>query len=207
MQQMDLIGSDMGDIKKMADAVVDAILKGGSVYYYSRYYVGLATEALGRRGGLALNRTDWEGNKNFKASPKNVVIMGLCTPDDPIDLKHLDVYKRSGMRVFSIGPSTRYGNVPAGRTVPKETSIHVGRLRNLWPLRHSRIQPAGLPHLRPGDEPDLLGASDGSRRGHHTPHRQRPRCVLLRRGRGRQRAQRAHPSALRQTGILRKYEV
>lgn len=126
MQQIDLIGSDMGDIKKMAEAVVDAVLKGGKVYYYSRYYVGLATEALGRRGGLALNRTDWEGNKDFKPSPKDVVIMGLCKPDDEVDLKHLDVYKKAGMKVFSIGPSTRSGNVPSGRTVPKETSIHVG---------------------------------------------------------------------------------
>jgi hypothetical protein len=52
--------------------------------------------------------------------------MGLCKPDDEVDLKHLDAYKRAGMKIFSIGPSTRNGAVPSGRTVPKETAIHVG---------------------------------------------------------------------------------
>jgi hypothetical protein len=99
------------------------------VYYYSRYYAGLATEALGRRGGLALNKTVSDDNdpKNFKGTSKDVMIMGLSKPDDEADLKHLDEFKAMGMKIYSIGPATRDMKVPAGRTVPKETLLHAGR--------------------------------------------------------------------------------
>jgi uncharacterized phosphosugar-binding protein len=129
MMQIEMIGAEMGDIRRIAAAAVDAVLGGGSVYYYSRYYVGLATEALGRRGGLALNKTvsDDSPPKNFKGTSKDVMILGLSTPDDPVDLKHLDGFKAMGMKLYSIGPATRNVNVPQGRTVPKETMIHVGR--------------------------------------------------------------------------------
>lgn len=127
MQQMEMIESDLGDIRKIAVKAVDAILGGGNIYYYSEYYSGLATEALGRRGGLVLNRTTWEGNANFAGTSKDVVVMGICRPDSDIDLKHLDMFKKIGMKVFSIGPATRDGNFPSKRSVPQETLLHVGR--------------------------------------------------------------------------------
>ncbi len=129
MDAIDMIGAEMGDIRTIAKAAVDAVLGGGSVYYYSRYYAGLATEALGRRGGLALNKTvsDDNGPKNFKGSSKDVMIMGLHKPDDEVDLKHLAEFKAMGMKLYSIGPATRDMKVPAGRTVPKETLLHAGR--------------------------------------------------------------------------------
>jgi len=134
MDQIEMIRGEMGEIRKAANTIVDVILSGGSVYYYSRYYVGLATEALGRRGGLALNKSDWEGNKNFKGSRKDIAIMGLCKPDDEVDLKHLDVYRKAGMKVFSMGPETRNGAIPKGRTVPKETDMHLGRIADTYGL-------------------------------------------------------------------------
>jgi uncharacterized phosphosugar-binding protein len=129
MGQIEMIGAEMGDIRRIANAAVDAVLGGGYVYYYSRYYVGLATEALGRRGGLVLNKTVSDDNppKDFKGTSGDVMIMGLSKPDDEVDLKHLDEFKAMGMKLFSIGPATCNVDVPAGRTVPKETLVHVGR--------------------------------------------------------------------------------
>jgi hypothetical protein len=136
MGQIGMIEAEMGDIRRIANAAVDAVLSGGSVYYYSRYYEGLATEALGRRSGLVLNRTVSDNNppKTFKGTPKDVIIMGLSKPDDEVDLKHLDQFRAMGMKLFSIGPATRNMSVPAGRTVPKETLIHVGRCCDTYGL-------------------------------------------------------------------------
>lgn len=127
LQQIDMIGAEMGDIREIAGTAVDALLSGGRVYYYSQYYSGLATEALGRRGGLALNKTTWEGDQNFDGNSKDIVIMGICRPDSDVDLKHLDQFKKAGMKIFSIGPATRDGNYSEKRTVPKETLKHIGR--------------------------------------------------------------------------------
>jgi uncharacterized phosphosugar-binding protein len=134
MDQIEMVKGEMGEIRKAAKAIVDVVLSGGSVYYYSRYYAGLATEALGRRGGLALNKSDWEGNKNFKGARRDIMIMGLCKPDDEVDLKHLDAYRKLGMKVFSLGPETRNGRIPQGRTVPKETDMHLGRIADTYGL-------------------------------------------------------------------------
>ena len=53
--------------------------------------------------------------------------MGLCKPDDEVDLKYLNQFKAAGAKVYSMGPATRNGIVPKGRTVPKSTILHVGR--------------------------------------------------------------------------------
>jgi uncharacterized phosphosugar-binding protein len=134
MQQIEMIGAEMGDIKKIAAAAVDAVLSGGTVYYYSRYYVGLATEALGRRSGLMLNKTIADDKRTYKLTPKDVVIMGLCKPDDEVDLKFLDKFKTAGAKVYSMGPAVRNGRVPEGRTVPKSTILHVGRCCDTYGL-------------------------------------------------------------------------
>ena len=38
------------------------------------------------------------------------------------------------MKVFSIGPMTRDTKIPEGRTVPKETYIHLGRMCDTYGL-------------------------------------------------------------------------
>jgi len=135
MQQVEMIGGEMGDIRKIAKAAVDAVLSGGSVYYYSRYYVGLATEALGRRSGLMLNKSIADEPKYpAKLTAKDVVIMGISKPNDEVDLKYLDQFKASGAKIYSMGPATRDGKVPDGRTVPKSTILHVGRCCDTYGL-------------------------------------------------------------------------
>ena len=54
--------------------------------------------------------------------------MGVYKPDDEVDLKNLDEFKRRGMRVASIGPLTRDFKIPEGRTVHKETEAHIGNM-------------------------------------------------------------------------------
>ncbi|MHB9027413.1 MAG: phosphoheptose isomerase family protein, partial [Candidatus Latescibacterota bacterium] len=134
MDQIEMVKGEMGDIRRAASAIVDVVLSGGSVYYYSRAYAGPATEALGRRGGLALNKADWEGNKEFKGTRKDIAIMHLNKPNCAIDLKHLDVYRKAGMKVFSLGPEARDGRIPDGRTVPKETDMHFCRIADTYGL-------------------------------------------------------------------------
>ena len=53
MRQLEMVGMELGDIRKMAGIVVDTLLAGGNVYFYSRYPESLAYEATGRRGGFA----------------------------------------------------------------------------------------------------------------------------------------------------------
>ncbi len=134
MQQIEMVRGEMGEIRKVANEVVDVLLSGGSVYYYSRAYAGPATEALGRRGGLAFNKADWEGNKNFDGGPKDIVIMHINKPDCEIDLKHLEKYRKAKMKVFSLGPEARDGRVPEGKTIPKLTDMHFCRIADTYGL-------------------------------------------------------------------------
>ncbi len=60
--------------------------------------------------------------------------MGIWEPDDDVDLKYLDVFRQQGVKVASIGPMTRDVKVPDGRTVPKETDVHVGRMFDTYGL-------------------------------------------------------------------------
>ena len=122
MLQIEMIGAELGDIRRLAELAVDSILDGGKVYCYSRYRNSLCVEGHHRRGGLALTRglcerdgklTLLDGG-DFSGSSKDLVIMGLWEPDDEVDLKYLDVFLRHGVKVASIGPMTRNIIVPEG---------------------------------------------------------------------------------------------
>ncbi len=141
MSQIDMIGSEMGNIRKIARMAVDSVLAGGKVYCYSRYRNSLSAEGQTRRGGLALTRGlhRFDGNEvdqgklvsygeEFKGTKNDLVIMGLFQPDDAVDLESLDTFRKQKMKVVSMGAMTRDIKVPEGRTVPLETDIHVGRM-------------------------------------------------------------------------------
>jgi len=141
MRQIEMIGAELGNIRQIARMAVDSVLSGGRVYCYSRYSASLSVEATTRRGGLALTQGIHEENgrlvyqgKEFKGTSKDLVIMGIFTPDDPADLKYLDRFKKYGMKTASIGPMTRDIKVPEGRAVPKETDVHVGRMCDTYGL-------------------------------------------------------------------------
>ena len=138
MRQMDMIGSEYGSIREIARMAVDSVTGGGKVYCYSRYRNSLAAEGQTRRGGLALTRglhydddgadlVDMMGDE-FDGDKKDLVIMGLFQPEDEYDLKALDTFRKRKMKIASIGPMTRDLKSPAGRTVPKEADVHVGRM-------------------------------------------------------------------------------
>jgi len=99
-------------------------------------------EASYRRGGLILTRGvfDKDGeissfdSDTFSGSSKDCVIMGISKPDDEIDLKHLDTFRKYEMKISSMGPMTRDIKIPKGRTVPKESDIHVGRMCDTYGL-------------------------------------------------------------------------
>jgi len=132
IREMELIGAELGDIRKVASMAVDTLLNGGTVYYYSRYDYTFMTEATGRRGGPVF--ADRISDGNIKGTPKDCVIMGIYKPDDEADLKNLDEFKKIGMRVASIGPITRNFEIPEGRTIHKETEVHVGRMMDTYGL-------------------------------------------------------------------------
>lgn len=141
MQQMEMIGMELGNIRQIARMAVDSVLSGGKVWCYSRYRDSLSIEAQTRRGGLGLTRgIDEQNGKivsfegDFKGTPKDLVIMGIYQPEDDHDLKNLDLFRKSGMKVASIGPITRDIKIPSGRTVPKETDVHVGRMCDTYGL-------------------------------------------------------------------------
>ncbi|MDP2984422.1 MAG: hypothetical protein Q8O92_13980 [Candidatus Latescibacter sp.] len=133
MMQYEMIGMEMGNIRKMAGMVVDSLLAGGKVYFYSRYHQAMNDEANGRRGGFAFANGLSDGNTP-KGSSKDCVIMGTYKPDDEADLKNLDLFKKLGMRAASIGPVTRDVKIPQGRAVFKETEVHVGRMTDTYGL-------------------------------------------------------------------------
>ena len=135
LRQLEMIEAEMGDIRTIAEMAVDAVLSGGKVYCYSRDRNALAYESQTRRGGLALTRGlyDEDGalsvfGEDFQGTSKDIVIMGIQSPDDPVDLGHLDTFRRHGLKVASIGPMTRGLKIPGGRTVPKEADVHTGRM-------------------------------------------------------------------------------
>ena len=143
MLQIEMIGAEAGEMRRIAEMAVDAVLAGGNVYCYSRDREALAVEAQTRRGGLAMTRGLFEvdgalksyngewldtNDGKFIGRDKDLVIMGIFQPDSATDLKYLDKFRKSGMKVASIGPMTRDTVVPEGRTVPKEADVHVGRM-------------------------------------------------------------------------------
>lgn len=144
MAQMELIGAELGAMRKVAKMAVDSALSGGRVYGYDRYG-GFAAETRGRRGGLLLtqgvspdaegNLTDWNSWAGKETpSSKDLIIMGLSKPDDEVDLRCLDAIRAIGAKVVSIGPMTRNNKIPEGRTVPKETDVHLGFMCDTYGL-------------------------------------------------------------------------
>ena len=144
MSQIEQIGSELGNIREIARMAVDSVLSGGRVYGYDRYG-GFAAEARGRRGGLVLTQgmtadndgnisgwNSWAGKET--PSPKDLIIMGLSKPDDEVDLKVLDTIRKIGAKAVSMGPMTRDNKIPEGRTVPKETDVHVGIMCDTYGL-------------------------------------------------------------------------
>ena len=132
MRQFEMIGMEMGDIRKMAKMAVDTILSGGNIYFYSRYPESLAYEATGRRGGLTCSRAIFDGH--IEGTAKDCVIMGTYQPDDEADLKNLEKIKSMGMKTASIGPVTRDAKIPEGRIIARETEVHVGRVMDTYGL-------------------------------------------------------------------------
>ena len=130
MLELDLIGAELGNLRKIASMVVDTLLEGGKTYFYSRYGESLAAESHWRRGGFsfALGISD----NNIAGSDKDCVVMGIYEPDDEADLRNLDEFKKRGMRVASLGPISRDFTIPEGRTVHKETEAHIGRMTDTY---------------------------------------------------------------------------
>jgi len=63
-----------------------------------------------------------------------MVIMGTTRPEDPVDLKSLDIFRGCGMKIASLGPITRDGRLHDGRAVYKESDVHVGRMTDTYGL-------------------------------------------------------------------------
>jgi hypothetical protein len=137
MNQMELIGAELGTIREIASMALDSHLSGGRIYIYSRFS-SLAGDANRRRSGLSILRgitmrngrlVDGQKNTEFtEGTSRDCVIMGVLKPDDPVDLKNLELFRKRKMKIASLGPMTRNLFVPDGRTVPKETDIHAGRM-------------------------------------------------------------------------------
>ena len=140
MRQLDLIFADFGKIRKIASMAVESVLNGGTIYGYSLQN-SVYGEASTRRSGLVMTQgvkgaelDTKEKRNNFKGTDKDFVIMGITKPDDKTDLEFLDLFRKRGMKVASIGPMTRSAKVPEGRTVPKETDMHAGRMCDTYGL-------------------------------------------------------------------------
>jgi uncharacterized phosphosugar-binding protein len=140
MQQIEMVFAEFGTIRKIAALAVETVLGGGKIYGYSKYN-SIAGEADSRRSGLTITQgvygshLDTEAKrKAFQGTSKDIVIMGITKPDDEIDLAMLDKFKSLGMKVASLGPMTRSIQVPKGRTVPKESDIHAGRMCDTYGL-------------------------------------------------------------------------
>ncbi|MHB9030414.1 MAG: phosphoheptose isomerase family protein [Candidatus Latescibacterota bacterium] len=134
--------NEMDRVRRMAEMALHTVLRGGRVFFYSRHEPFLCAECYARRGGLGLTYGVYgppdkltlfddpiqQGKLDlqFRPTEKDVVIMGVVKPDDPDDLAALELFRKAGMGVAAIGPKTRGGVVPSGRTVPKEADVHAG---------------------------------------------------------------------------------
>ena len=148
MRQLRAIETEFGTVNRIADMVVAAILAGGKVLNYSRYRNSLCVEAINRRGGLLLNRGLFNGEKGLEAirerpgddpkappaSEKDIVIMGIYQPDDPVDIKNLHEIRKYGAKIVSIGAASKDGVIPSGETVPSLSDAHLGMMSNTWGL-------------------------------------------------------------------------
>jgi uncharacterized phosphosugar-binding protein len=142
LRQYELLGAEYGSIERIARMAADTVLAGGHVWCWSRDSDSLAYESTTRRGGLAITRgvfRDEDGEfqgirRAFEPREGDLAIIGTYAPDDPVDLDALDRFKAWGMKTASIGPMTRGGRIPEGRTVAAETDVHVGRVSDTYGL-------------------------------------------------------------------------
>ncbi len=148
IEQQTRLEDEFAALDEIATMAVHANLTGGTVYVYSRHERNLCGEATVRRGGLSMTFGVYGppgdlrlmddplqrgvADLSFRPTEKDIVIMGIAAPDDPDDLASLDRFRQAGCGVASIGPVARGGVVPAGRTVPKETDIHVGGMADTY---------------------------------------------------------------------------
>ncbi len=150
VKQQRALENEFDAIDRIATMAVHATLTGGRVYVYSRHERNLCGEATVRRGGLSMTFGVYgppeklmlmddplqQGlvDLSFRPTDKDIVIMGISGPDDPDDLASLDLFKKRGVGLASIGPATKNGVAPSGRSVPKETDIHIGGMADAYGL-------------------------------------------------------------------------
>ena len=127
ISQINQIKAEIGTVNAIADKAVDTILNGGKVYVYSKYWASLSIEANTRMGGLTMFKpVDSDVHKEYKGTDKDFVIMGIYQPEDEVDLTYLKKFRKPESKVACIGPATREGKFPSGKTVPSEADYHVG---------------------------------------------------------------------------------
>ncbi len=124
IRQMRLLGSEMGEMRTLAEKAAKTLASGHSVYGYSRRRESIASEWYHRRGGFGFPKIAHEGNISGESG--DMVIMGCTEPTDPVDLASLAEFRKRGMTIATIGPVTD-GGVPSGDTVAKLSDVHVGR--------------------------------------------------------------------------------
>ncbi len=142
LMQFEMIGAEMGAIREVARMAADSVLSGKRVYGFSRFRHALAYEAQQRRGGMSLSYqglTEENGaviacRGKFEPKRGDTVVMGIFEPDNPADLRILDIFRGYGMNVVSIGPMTRNQVIPEGRNLPKEADVHLGRMCDTYGL-------------------------------------------------------------------------
>jgi len=140
LRQLELIEGELGTAEQIADIAVDAVLSGNKAYVYSKYWEGLAIESNTRMGGLTIFKSVFHAGpesgltKNFKGTDKDLVIMGICRPEDPVDLAFLETCKKLGCKTASIGPATCNKTFLKGKTVPESTDFHLGRMCDTYGL-------------------------------------------------------------------------
>ncbi|MHB9027300.1 MAG: phosphoheptose isomerase family protein [Candidatus Latescibacterota bacterium] len=134
LRQIGRIEEEMGVIRRVTRAIADTISAKGKLYVYSGHREALAGEANQKRGGLALINTTSPEDAKFAGTAQDFMIMGIYQPDDATDLKMLDKFRGLGMKIASIGPVTRDGKTPPGRSIPNEADFHLGWMMDTYGL-------------------------------------------------------------------------
>ena len=133
LAQIAEIEAEDGTIRRMATGIAETVLSGGRLWVYSRHRVALSAEANAKRGGLALIKTTWDGDEKFDGNPGDYMIMGTYTPDDPVDRKNMDMFRKKGMTIATIGTTTRDGRVPEN-AVTMSSDLHLGNMCDTYGL-------------------------------------------------------------------------
>ncbi len=132
LRRIGRIEEETSVIRRVARGIYGCLTAGGKLYVYSGRREALAGEANQKRGGLALINATYADDSKFSGTSKDFMIMGIYQPDDATDLKMLDTYRGMGMKIASIGPVTRDGKNPTGRSVPNEADFHLGWMMDTY---------------------------------------------------------------------------